>query len=242
MLLSIQPALVYRTRIMTVATFGKQKRGDFDLVTQFCRARDTHLDYIVYPPSNETGAGFQSIYQGSPNANILADGVLLLPGQSGVIQARDCPTVALEYRATQEGEHRAVLFHAGRAALTSPQDCTACGYTIVSSALKAVAPRGDYGNVHAYITAGICQDCFVHPSTTDERLVAPFRQYPGVVDDRHDDRRLDVIEVIRFELRGRGVPDYNIKHDGTCTKENTALSSKRGGDTTYNYVLGSLRT
>lgn len=242
MLLSVQPATVYRTRTLTVATFGKQKRADFALAHQFCQARSVNLDYIVYPPSNETEAGFQAIYQGSPKADILADGVLLLPGQAGVIQARDCPIVALEYRAAQEGEHRAVLFHAGRAALTSPRDCTACGFTIVAAALKAVAPRSDYGNVHAYITAGICKDCFIHPDPDDEELIAPFREYPGVVDDRHGDRRLDLAAVIRFELRGRGVLDYNIKHDGACTKEHNQLSSKRRGDPTYNHILGSLRT
>ena len=226
------PVVVFRSRTATLATFGG-KNAPLRSALAYAADHDATIAHLVLPPSSIEHPGFQKIEQDPHQHKLHVDGVVVRPGQTFGMYSRDCPIGFLMDGRRNEG----VLVHCGRPAMTPRKHAGAEHYTVITSALNALTQRGsNLADLSVVITAGICQDCFVHSVVTDVEMIQPFYDwYPWSVNV--DTGGLDLVRVITTQLTEAGVHPEKIKHDGFCTKEHSGLTSKRGGDKDSNLVL-----
>jgi copper oxidase (laccase) domain-containing protein len=212
---------------ITVMLFGG-KDGDPTIYAEtYARKRTTQIDYTILPPSDKHGQGFQQVITDPADATIHADGLLLEPKQTATIRSKDCPIVCIKNQTTGRG----VLVHAGRAAMTPDEN----GWNIIRYALFAVV-HSPSDTLFAFIRAGICGRCFVHHPVTDYELIQPFLgKYSSAVN--HNTYGIDLVAIIKMQLRQAGIPPERIDHDELCTLEEPGLSSHRGKDAVSNLVL-----
>ncbi len=212
------------------ALFGGLSSSPFDEAREWLRERNFALTYMVFPPSDKDGRGFQTVRQYSDDIAVHAEGMIVPKGAAVGIQSGDC-SIVTAYNPVPD---TLAITHAGRPALT-PYD-NICGYNVVSALLNAVAPGGaNCAEVRIYITAAICGKCFQHEKPDAQKLIAPFRdKFPSAIVGGHG---LDLVEVIRQGCIRRGVPAENIHHDGLCTKEHPSLASYCNGDNERNLTV-----
>jgi copper oxidase (laccase) domain-containing protein len=218
------PTVAHHTQACIIATFdGKQ--APLPSALAYARRHQAAIDYLVSPPNSDTQAGFQQILAHPKQYELKADGVLIAKSQTVGIWSRDCPIVVVMDTKRRE----AVVCHAGRPAMTPHHHLANRNYTIITAAVYALTSRGSLPrDLTAYITGGICKDCFGHNIEKDSLLLAPFkRRYPGAVSDTGS---LDLIGIIVAGLLEQGLGDDAITHDRLCTKHDDGLASKRGGN------------
>lgn len=225
---AVEPTAVKRLGNFTIATFdGKQSA----LASALKYTRDHHVDinHLVSPPSKLAEPGFQEVITYPSDHHITADGVMVQKGQSVGMYSRDCPILFL----CDQGRGHGLLLHCGRPALGKWSG----NRNIVSEALSTMESwESKPEDLSAYITAGICKKCFTHNLETDKELLAPFvRDFPWAIDQTTGG--LDLVTIIKFQLVEAQMVQDHIYHDGLCTKEDTGLASKRGGDADSNLVV-----
>lgn len=186
------------------------------------------LSTVIQPPSSPRGIGFKAIVPLQPEGTF-GDGVLVPDRTAVAMQSRDCPIVVMY----NMYNGKTVLCHAGRPALSRRDEHDG---TILDAACNAIGRQShERSYIKAYVTAGICQHCFVHEGPDAESFLTPFRKHhPQAIDDWGG---LDLRMVITSELVGLGVEATNIVCETTCTKEHPALTSHRNGDMKSNLVL-----
>lgn len=226
----------YETPLVNIITLGNQNDS---LATQICSRTTKPLQYLVYPPANESETGFCKIYNPNNQTSeidfnqflpIKADGIVLPEEGSVAIRSRDCPIVVFMPPAPS----RPIVMHVGRAALLGQNS-----HSIIDNGLQALQTV-DISELEVYITAGICQQCFTHKTEKQKKLLRAFREsYPKAIDKNSG---LDLLQVISNKLVGCGVKTKNIIHDQLCTRCHPGLASYRCRDSTHNYVLVSEKT
>lgn len=221
----------FRMQRLSIALLGNQP--SFGLDTR--HAVDAALQMgahhnrvcIIYVPSNHTGKGHKNIQNPDFEQPIYAEGTILQSrGQAVALQTDDSPTVILYDSKT----HNVVVTHAGRPAMTPPEECATCSFSVLDAAYQRLLghEKAD-GHIHAFIIGSICGHCFVHDEPGAEAFVTPFDRYGHDVFTDRSKGALDMVKLITLQLRHRGIPAENIRHDGQCTQENVDLSSRRGG-------------
>ncbi len=184
----------------------------------------TPVRHIVMPPNGPGQAGFQSIATYPTKTKVAADGILITAGTVIGMYSADCPILVL----MDERSGCGIAAHCGRPAMTKRQVLMKYDYNIITAALLALQREGSRPeNLTAYITAGICQDCFTHDvrKPGDAELLRPFPK----AHIHEETGGLDLIGLIIAELVQAGVPARNISTDDRCTKEHPDLTSHRGG-------------
>jgi copper oxidase (laccase) domain-containing protein len=218
------PTVTHHTAACTIATFdGKQ--APLPSALAFASQHQASIEHLVSPPNSATQSGFQQILTNPKSYELKADGILLVKKQTVGIWSRDCPIVVI--MDAKRGEM--VVCHAGRPAMTPHHHLANRNYTIITAAVYALTSRGSVQrDLSAYITGGICKDCFKHDIAKDAAILAPFkRRFPAAVSAAG---ALDLVGIIVAELLMQGLGDHTIVHDRLCTKEHGRLASKRGGD------------
>ena len=182
---------------------------------------------IINVPSDKNGAGHKTIQNASFDASIASDGALLLQcGSAAALQTADCPTLILCDTIT----NNVAIAHAGRPALSPPIECATCSFSVVDAAFNRLMPdKNRAGDVKAFIVGSICGHCFVHENPDSEEFVRPFDHFGEQVFTDRSRGALDLVAVIKLQLKYHGVLEENIMHDHLCTMENNWLASRRGG-------------
>ena len=219
-----EPTVIHVTSACTLATFDG-KHAPLPSALAFAGQQQSSIAHLVSPPNSDTQGGFQQILTNPKSYELKTDGVLLAKKQTVGIWSRDCPIVVIMDAIRGE----VVVCHAGRPAMTPHHHLADRNYTIITAAVQALTSRGSLlRDLTAYITGGICKDCFKHDIVKDAAILAPFkRRFPVAVSATGG---LDLIGIIVAELLMQGLGNHTIVHDRLCTKEHTGLASKRGGD------------
>lgn len=155
--------------------------------------------------------------------DIAADGVLLSRVKSAaIIRTGDCPAVALFVPAAG----RAVLLHAGRAALTP---CGNAGkiHNIITTGFNRLTANLAESRVLALIVGSICAEHFPHDTPEARPLIEPFTVFGEHAFVDYAAGKLNLVAIIRQQLIDLGVAAPDIHHDGLCTYEHTMLASNR---------------
>jgi len=155
--------------------------------------------------------------------DIAADGVLLSEaGSAAIIRTGDCPAVALFAPA----HGKAVLLHAGRAALTPRSNSDELS-NIITSGFSRLTKELPASRVIALITGSICANHFPHDLPEARALVEPFTVFGEHAFIDYATGRLNLVAIIRQQLIDLGVAESDLHHDGLCTHEHAKLASNR---------------
>lgn len=225
-----------------VATVGKQpvagrqlqSWNDITLWANEMGADNDRICHIV-APSNSRSAGYQTIGMADYANPVYAEGVVLTEeGSAAVIQTADCPVIVMRNR--KNGN--VLVTHAGRPALTPPDDCDACQGNIVAYACRRILgwPQ-EPDAVEVFVTAHICGQCFVHDQPGAEAYVAPFDRFGAAAFTDRSRGALDMFAIIKAQMIGYRIDEERISRDGRCTKETGVLASYRQGDRTRNTII-----
>lgn len=186
--------------------------------------------------ANDASApGFQCIaWAASTQRTVQADGIVLPEWDQGAFgYTGDCPALIL----SNPAQDRVALVHCGRWAMSPPTACGGCASNVLTNAFQQLGAREEPTCVHAYITGGICGDCFPHETKQHQAYIAPFRHRFGETIFTDVARGcLDLVQLIRYQLIGLGVPEEQITHDELCTRETVGLASHRAGDRSRNLI------
>ncbi len=229
--IAVDPTKVLRTEGFIIATFDG-KNAALASAIAFTHQPKHAIKHLVSPPSRRGELGFKEVVTNPRDYNISADGIVVTKNRAAAMYSRDCPITFLLDSTKKIG----VLLHCGRPAMTPTQGESGRTHTIVTAGLETLKAYGsDVKDISAYITAGICAQCFTHNLETDQELLFPFMAYyPQFVNQKTGG--LDLIGMITAQLVEAGVAKTNIHHDEMCTKEHEGLASKRGGDSDSNLV------
>jgi copper oxidase (laccase) domain-containing protein len=222
----------HRGRTLVVATFGGRRDPQIAAAI-WCKQKNIRLQHEVHPPSHYTAAGFREITIPGGAYTQYMDGIEVHPGHAVGIRSKDCPIVTLHDQHTG----CTVTMHAGRPALT-PKLYTGCAHnTVIAAGLHHLTERGATPrSISAYITAGICLNCFRHDRPGAYELVVPFAErHPHSVSRQTGG--LDLTAFITAELVTYGLMDSAIHHDTHCTYEEENLASYRRGDKISNLTV-----
>lgn len=170
----------------------------------------------------------------SDDFDVYADIVTLSKPKSAlVLQTADCLT-ALLYEWSM---HRLVAVHCGRPALTPQNKVGEKIKNVMTVAYEALTFGLSKPQVDAYLTGGICGDCFVHDRPEARELIKPFEQFGDIAFNDHDRGSLNIPRIVTHQLIGLGVNFGDIKHDGFCTKESDWLTSYRDNPGPRNAIV-----
>lgn len=226
-----------------LAVFGKQTHfchGGLEIAEEQAAGLGITKDKLALAivASDHNSLGFQQVYAANFTETMRADGILLTePGSAGVIQTGDCAVIALYHRKTED----VVLTHAGRNALSDINRCVSCS-VVTEAVRRLLTTGGEVVDIVALVTGNICGPCFVHADEGAEDFITPFRKYPADARVFANEKTgaLDLYQVIKHQLMFEGVPETNIRHEGSCTLETDVLASYRGGDALIRntFILG----
>lgn len=184
---------------------------------------ETAAVITVSPPTpHNNHQGRCSIITPNSPGTYDAEGATLPSSNSvGVTWMRDCHfLVVFNFATGQLG-----FAHIGRDSLLAQTGCEGCTAGVVSNLLQAVCPAGsDRRTVIALYGGGICREHFTHDDPTALQAIA--RHYPTAVGGLGP-YYLDIPEVIKQQLSGRGVKPSHLRYWNTCSFENSNLGSKR---------------
>jgi copper oxidase (laccase) domain-containing protein len=224
-----QPIASFKRSFFSIRTYGGHTADSANLITD-----NTAIEHIVRPPSGPGQPGFQTIATYPTERTVVADGILITPSTVVGITSADCPILVL----MDERSGCGVAAHCGRPAMTKRQLLMRRNYNVIAAALNIMKQHGSPPTkLSAYITAGICQDCFTHDlrKPHDAELLRPFPKVFVI----NGTGGLDLVGLITSELVQAGVLSRNITSDKLCTKEHPGLVSSRGGKVpgAVNYVI-----
>lgn len=182
---------------------------------------------ILKPASDAQMTGFQLVapatFWSDTGQRQVSDGAVLTEIGSAVgLQVGDCPGVVLLH------PKRAVVTHAGRAALGSLSGCTGCCSNVVSQAFSYFS-KSERSDVTAVIMASIAPQHFGHPDEKGQELMRPFRDLYGeqvFFGDSHLGQ-FDMVKLIKSQCIGYGVRAENIVWDTLDSYSHPDLASHR---------------
>ena len=228
----------------TVALWGPNRPNNVKELAVRYGAKPGRI-YLVKAASTRHDSGFLEIRTPrygdakQTRADMATDGIILTDSQSAAIfTPADCPIVTLYDVVTGN----AVVFHAGRAALTPVNKPGEPIRNIVTKAFLALTNGRSGHYIAAHISATICPHCFKHETNEARGLIKPFEQFGEVAFLDRDLGQLDMSAIIRHQLRTLGISNRNIHSDNLCTYENPQLASyRRDHSSTRNAVIVVLR-
>lgn len=214
-------------------------RNAYKLTTQM-GAQPNRTTYARFA-ATDSAPGHKTIIHPQPGeGEMAADGICLdATFNSGAFgYTGDCPALILSNTHTK----RVLLAHCGVWALRPPAGCPGCTSNIVCHAVRAVGGQEHPEAVHAFITGGICGDCFVNETDTHRARVQPLLDTFGETIFTDEARGcVNLIALIQQQLQGYGVPEAQVVHDGYCTYETAGLASHRRGEPARNLVAVATR-
>ena len=142
------------------------------------------------------GLGSFTLYRGSPP--VLAEGLILAPGDAIAISSADCPTLTI----WNEAENRVGVAHCGMLSLVRG---------VVANLIQAM--KVDSGKLKAFIGAGAIQ----LPYTIGERTNEELRNFIGGRKRIYHDHLIHLYDLIISLLEESGVKPNNIKSSQLCT-------------------------
>jgi copper oxidase (laccase) domain-containing protein len=221
------------SKAVTVATFGGNASPTESALLWCQRNGCRGIDHTLSPPSRYSDPGFREIIVPHDPHTHYVDGMGILEGMAIGIRSKDCPIVVLFD--TESGT--TVGFHAGRPALTPVRYNHSPHHSVVDAGMEYLYAHGAKSHrIHAYVTAGICPQCFLHDTPSGQKLAAPFvKQYGERVIGLAGE--LDLALVIQLQLESHGIREKNITFDRNCTREHPLFASHRNGDRDSNMVV-----
>ena len=173
--------------------------------------------------STDKDPGYGTLRILTPQSAVHADGAIYHSDEPAafMFQTADCPFLIVQDDVTG----KVAMGHCGKYAMKACVTGHPCG-DMVSTILSHFRDT-DRVNLSAYITAGICGQCYKH-----EQDVSQVESFYGAIDHGEDRSQgeLNLIRRIKHGLRHEGVLEVNIEIDGRCTRDTPELSSYRRGD------------
>lgn len=184
---------------------------------------------LAVPASTANDIGHGLVKCAVFNSAMRTDGILYRGNGPAIImtQSADCPFLIIQ----DEETGQVVIAHCGKYAM---RPCTERGCGNMVTMALSYFPGVDPIHLSAYITAGICGNCYTH----EQDLSHTVRFYDRVDHGENRERgELNLIRRIKHQLRFADIPEANIEIDGRCTLETPELSSNRRGDVSRSTII-----